>query len=81
MKQLRRKFGLAIKAELALGAVKGIRTISEIAQHYELHPVQVSQSKTEFLAHSVEVFEGEKKHCEEIERLKSERDELFKQIG
>lgn len=33
------------------------------------------------MAHSAEVFEGEKKHREEIERLKSERDELFKQIG
>jgi hypothetical protein len=33
------------------------------------------------LAHSDEVFEGEMKHRKEIERLKSERDELFKQIG
>jgi transposase len=81
MKQRRRKLGPAFKAEVALEAIKGIKTISEIAQHYELHPVQVSQWKTEFLAHSAEVFEGEKKHREEIERLKSERDEPFKQIG
>jgi transposase len=81
MKQPRRKFSAAFKAEVALEAIKGIKTISEVAQHYELHPVQVSQRKTDFLAHSSEVFEGEKKHREEIEQLKAERDELFKQIG
>jgi transposase len=80
MKQPRRKFGPAFKAEVGLEAIKGIKTSLEIAQHYKLHPVQVSQWKTEFLAHSAEVFEG-KKHREEIERLKAERDEPFKQIG
>jgi transposase len=81
MKQPRRKFSAAFKAEVALEAIKGIKTISEVAQHYELHPVQVSHRKTDFLAHSSEVFEGEKKHREEIEQLKAECDELFKQIG
>jgi transposase len=81
MKQSRRKFGSAFKAEVALDAVKGIKTVAEIAQQYEIHPVQVSQWKTEFLARSAEVFEGEKKQREELERLKMERDELFKQIG
>jgi transposase-like protein len=60
VKQPRRKFGPAFKAEVVLEAIKGIKTISEIAQHYELYPVQVSQWKTEFLAHSAEVFGGEK---------------------
>jgi transposase len=81
MKQSRRKFGSAFKAEVALDAVKGIKTVAEIAQQYEIHPVQVSQWKTEFLARSAEVFEGEKKQREELERVKMERDELFKQIG
>jgi transposase len=81
MKQSRRKFGSAFKAEVALEAIKGIKTVAEIAQQYEIHPVQVSQWKTEFLARSAEVFEGEKKQREELERLKMERDELFKQIG
>ena len=81
MKQPRRKFSADFKAAVALEAIKGIKTISEIAQHYKLHPVQVSQWKTDFLAHSSEDFEGEKKYREEIEQLKAERDELFKQIG
>jgi len=81
MKQNRRKFSSAFKAEVALEAIKGIKTVSEIAQHYELHPVQVTQWKKEFLAHSAEVFEGDQKQSDELERLKKERDELFRQIG
>ena len=33
MKQNRRKFSSAFKAEVALEAIKGIKTVSEIAQH------------------------------------------------
>lgn len=38
MKQTRRKFGSAFKAEVALEAIKGIKTVAEIAQQYEVHP-------------------------------------------
>jgi len=81
MKKIRRKFSSAFKSEVALEAIKGIKTISEISQHYELHPVQVTQWKKEFLAHSSEVFEGDERRNEELERLHKERDELFRQIG
>jgi len=47
MKNTRRKFGAAFKAELALEAIKGIKTIAEISQEYELHPVQVTLWKKE----------------------------------
>ncbi|HQO64778.1 MAG TPA: transposase [Syntrophorhabdus sp.] len=81
MKNTRRKFSAAFKAEVALEAIKGIKTISEISQEYELHPVQVTQWKKEFLEHAPEVFEGEKKKREELVQLQAERDELFKQLG
>ena len=81
MKQNRRKFSSAFKAQVALEAVKGLKTVSEIAQQYELHPMQVTQWKKEFLSHSADVFERDQKRDEEKERLKKERDELFRQIG
>ena len=81
MKQNRRKFSSAFKAQVALEAVKGLKTISEIAQQYELHPMQITQWKKEFLSHSADVFERDQKRDEEKERLKKERDELFRQIG
>ncbi len=81
MKQNRRRFNAAFKAEVAIEAIKGLKTISEIAQQYELHPVQVTQWKKEFLARSVEVFESDSKHEQELERLRKERDKLFREIG
>lgn len=38
----RRKFGKALKAKVALEAIKGIKTVNEIASIYEVHPNQVS---------------------------------------
>ena len=81
MKQNRRKFSSAFKAQVALEAVKGLKTVSEIAQQYELHPMQITQWKKEFLSHSADVFERDQKRDEEMERPKKERDELFRQIG
>ncbi|MGB4099047.1 MAG: transposase, partial [bacterium] len=42
MKQHRRKHSAEFKARVALEAVRGIKTINEIAQEYEIHPIQVS---------------------------------------
>ncbi len=80
MKRNRREFSSAFKAEVALEAIKGIKTISEIAQLYGLQPAQVTQWKKELVVHSVHVFGKEQKRNEELERLKKERDELFRQI-
>jgi len=78
MKQNRRKFTAAFKAEVALEAIKGLKTISEIAHQYELHPVQVTQWKAEFIARSAQLFESDKKAEQELEQLRKERDELFR---
>jgi transposase len=43
--------------------------------------VQVSQWKKEFIEHSAEVFEGDRKQKEELERLRNERDQLYRHIG
>lgn len=81
MKQKRRTFSAAFKAEVALEAVKGIKTITELAQEYQIHPVQINTWKKTFLERTAQVFEGDKKQEEELKRLQEERDELFRQIG
>ena len=40
-----RNFGKAFKAKAAIEAIKGERTINEIASIYEVHPNQVRQWK------------------------------------
>ncbi|HAP70347.1 MAG TPA: hypothetical protein DCR04_11595 [Flavobacteriales bacterium] len=81
MKRTKRVFSSAFKAEVALEAIKGVKTVSELAQKYELHPAQITQWKKQFLDQSASVFESDKKKNEELDQLKKERDELFRQMG
>ena len=45
----RRQFGAAFKAKVAIEAIKGEKTLNEIASLYEVHPNQVGQWKKEAL--------------------------------
>lgn len=45
----RRNFGKAFKAKVAIEAIKGEKTVNEIASTYEVHPHQVRQWKKQAL--------------------------------
>ena len=47
-------------AKVALEAVKGTKTIYEIAQEYGVHPTQVAQWKKELLTNAGSLFEGKR---------------------
>jgi transposase len=49
MKRHGRQFSADWKAKVALEAIKGQRTIQEIASHYEVHPNLVTHWKKELL--------------------------------
>jgi transposase-like protein len=74
MKAKRRRFEPAIKAKIGLEALKGIKTVAEIAREDQVHPNQVSQSKSEVTQRLPEVFESgptaqAQESEKEIERL------------
>lgn len=92
MSKNRRNHSSAFKAKVALDAIKGEQTISELAYHYELHPNQIQQWKKKLLEGSRDVFgssEKERKHYEtevkelhaKIGQLTMERDFLSKAFG
>jgi len=56
----RKIFTSAEKAKVALAAVKGLKTINEIAQEYGVHPTQVNQWKKELLDNVSSLFEGKR---------------------
>ena len=55
----RRNHTPAFKAKVALAAVKGDKTLAELAQHFDLHPNQLTQWKAQLLDGAAGVFGSE----------------------
>ena len=80
MKAKRKRHDPEFKARVALGAIKGIKTIQVIAKEYEIHPVQVSEWKKKMLEGASGVFgPGQAKTNEE--QFEKEREQLHSKIG
>ncbi len=60
-------------------AVKGERTISEIAAQFEVHPNQIMKWKKQLLENVGGVFSREQEP--EVEQMKELIDKLYKKIG
>ena len=73
----KRKFTPEFKAKVAIEAVKGQKTLSELSKQYELTPKQISEWKKEFLSKAALVF------TKETPDLSKEREihELHARIG
>jgi len=56
MRKPRRNHSAAFKARIALEAIRGEKTVAEIAAHHEVHPNQVTTWKTQALESLVGVF-------------------------
>ena len=52
----RRNHSAAFKAKVALAAVKGDRTIAQLAEHFDVHPNQITAWKAQLEASSSEIF-------------------------
>ncbi|MGH8403762.1 MAG: transposase [Gammaproteobacteria bacterium] len=75
----RRHYSAEWKAKVALEAVKGQRTVQQIASHFEVHPSLVMQWKKRLLEGAAEVFsDGGRGPGAADEEVKAE---LYQQIG
>jgi putative transposase len=93
MRRERKQHSAEAKAKVALEALRGLRTVNEIASEYGVHPTQVAQWKKQAAAGLSEVFSNgraRQEHAEselrdrlyeEIGRLKFELDWLKKKLG
>lgn len=76
---MRKKFSAEFKARVAIEAIKGVKTISEISSHYEVHPNQVSLWKKQFLENATSIFNKPQRSTEE--QAEKEVDNLYRKIG
>ena len=79
MKNSRRRHGAEFKARVALEAIKGIRTINEIAAEYEVHPSQINKWKKQMLSELPGIFSSRRQKAAQDEEAL--RDRLYQQIG
>lgn len=80
MSERKRKiFTGAQKAKVALEAIRGTKTINEIAQEHAVHPTQVSQWKKELMDNAGSLFEG--KRGPKPVNAQNDPDRLYAKIG
>ena len=79
MAKKRRRFTDKFKAKVALEAVKGLKTLSELATEYQVHPNQISEWKQQLITNAPALFASGKK-----KRVKTEEEliaPLYEEIG
>lgn len=74
-----KSFTADFKAKVAIEAVKGNKTINELASEFEVHPRQIQSWKKMLLDGCKDVFSGKKEKTEES--VSQERDRLYTQVG
>jgi putative transposase len=79
MSEERKQYSAAFKARVALEAIKGQRTISELSSEHGVHPNQITKWKKQALEELPAIFSH--KRLREERRNQELESELYKQIG
>jgi putative transposase len=79
MARQRKQYTGAFKAKLALEAIKGQRTVQELATAHGVHPNQITTWKKQLLSSAEDIFSGARERREASDE--QEKDDLYRQIG
>ncbi len=58
MRRTRRNHAPGFNAQVALAAIRGDKTLAELAEHFEAHPNQIAEWKQQLTAAAAVVFGG-----------------------
>ncbi len=81
MANKRKQYSAQFKAKVALAAIRGEKTVAELASQYEVHPTMINNWKRQLLEGASNVFESGSATPPALGDQQAQIDELYQQIG
>ncbi|MBD1848411.1 transposase [Leptolyngbya sp. ST-U4] len=81
MANKRKQYNAQFKAKVALAAIRGEKTVAELASQYEVHPTMINNWKRQLLEGASNVFESSSSAVSAQSDQQAQIDELYRQIG
>lgn len=78
---MRKKFPDEFKAKVALAALKGDKTIAELATEFEVHASQINQWKAAVKDRLADLFSTPSGGAEKIKEQKDLIEQLYRSVG
>ena len=78
---MRKRYDMDFKAKVAIEAMKGEKTLQELALQFEVHPNMIAQWKRQLIEQASQLFEKAGKGNAVAEAAEHKTDQLFQQIG
>jgi transposase-like protein len=81
MSNKRKQYNPQFKTKVALEAIRGEKTVSELASQYEVHPTMINNWKRQVLEEASSLFEKGSKPTKADASQQAQINELYRQIG